>query len=351
MNKELRKWLSEFVTFDYDNYESDLSNLIVDLFISDKCNLGCKHCYFGDTHTIGNPLSLEQWKIVIDSFYSKGVRHFHISGRESFLDNRVLDIVSFIKRKNGTFSGLVSNGTGQLHFYRSLINEGVDYLEFSIDGTEDTHNYIRGRGVFNEVINTLESLSQFSNIIDISTCLNKNSADEYFTIIELCSNLGIKKFFATPFLESGNGKSFKSFSISPYNYSMLIKESFGYLNKHSNKGIIIKYCIPHDETFKLIENGVFFKQLLVDYLTGQSELILPVQGNLIQIALNLLDVKFLHNISITTDGEVIPCSDFIGYKNYQRFSLGNIVNNNIDTIMLSRTEKIKKSLSIIRNGK
>jgi len=155
MNKNLQNWLTEYVSFDSVDYESNISNLIVDLFISDKCNLCCKHCYFGNSHTIGIPLSIEQWKSVIDLLYNEGVRHFHISGRESSLDNRVIEIISHIKKKENTFSGLVSNGTGPMVFYKSLIKEGVDYLEFSIDGTESTHNFIRGKAVYSQVINTL----------------------------------------------------------------------------------------------------------------------------------------------------------------------------------------------------
>lgn len=349
MNKNLRNWLTEYVSFDSVGYESNISNLIVDLFISDKCNLCCKHCYFGDSHTIGIPLSIEQWKSVIDLLYNKGVRHFHISGRESSLDNRVIEIISYIKNKENTFSGLVSNGTGPMAFYKSLIKEGIDYLEFSIDGTESTHNFIRGKAVYSQVMNTLNSLSQFSDIIDISTCLNENSIDDFFSIIDLCSDIGIKKFFATPFLASGNGNFFKSFSISPYNYSKLMENSFAYLKSRPNKQIILKYCVPHEITLPLIKKGDFFKQILISYLTDQSELLYSVDGNLIQIALNLLDIKFLHNISITSDGEVIPCSDYIGDRNYLRYSIGNIVKDEIDTIVQNRTVAIKKSLNKIRN--
>lgn len=106
----------------------------------------------------------------------------------------------------------------------------------------------------------------------------------------------------------------------------------------------MKYCIPHEVTLPMIKNGEFFKQKLVDYLTDKSELTYQINGNLIQIALNLLDIKFLHNISITTDGEVISCSDYIGDSNYLRFSLGNIIKDDISTIIQNRKQAINNSL-------
>lgn len=348
MNKDLHTWLSQFIEFDFVDYKSDLSDIVVDLFISDKCNLRCKHCYFGNTQTIGAPLTFQDWKKVIGSFHSEGVRHFHISGRESSLDNRILKIVSYIKNLEGTYTGIVSNGTGQPQFYKTLINEGLDYLEFSIDGTEDTHNYIRGKNTFSKIISLLESLSLHSNLIDISTCLNKNSFDEYFSLIDFCLDLGIRRFFATPFLTKGHGQFLVNFSINPSVYSLLIKKSFSFLKSKSKQKIILKYCVPHEMTFPLIKNGAFFRQQLINYLTNRSGLIYYLKGNIIQISLDLLDIHFLHNISITSDGEVIPCSDYISDSNYVRYSIGNVQKTNISSIIQTRAERIINNLNSLQ---
>ena len=349
MNNDLYTWLAQYVRFDSVKYKSSPKDLVVDLFISDKCNLRCKHCYFGNTNTIGSILTSQEWKELINSLYAIGVRHFHISGRESSLDNRIIDIVSYIKDLEGTFSGLVSNGTGQLQFYKDIINVGVDYLEFSIDGTENTHNYIRGKNVFSQTTKLLGSLSQHSNIIDISTCLNKNSLDEYFALIDICMDYGIKKFFATPFIIKGNGESFGFFSISPLVFSQLIENSFKYLESKSGQKIALRYCVPHEMTFQVIEDSDFFRNLLVSYLSDKSNLTYSINGNIIQISLNLLDIKFLNNISITSDGEVIPCSDYISDNNYPRFSLGNVLKTDIITISQKRIETINKFLNSFKD--
>lgn len=344
MNKNLQVWLSQFVKFGPISYGTGVDGLVVDLFISDKCNLLCKHCYFGDTQTIGDILTVRDWKSVIDALYANGIRHFHISGKESSLDSRVVEIVSYIKKIEGTYSGIVSNGTGQLHFYKELINEGIDYLEFSLDGTEKTHNYVRGKNVFSQVIDTLESLSSWSDIIDISTCLNKNSYDEYFTLIDILQNCGIRKFFAAPFLAKGNGKTFVPFSISPLVFSQILEKSFTYLESNPEKSMVLKFCIPHGMTFPMIEKSTFFNQILVNYLTGKSDLIYSVCGNLMQISLDLFDIKFLHNISITSDGEVIPCADYICNKNYARYSIGNVMKTDVSAIMQVRADLINNNL-------
>lgn len=344
MNKALHTWLSKYVRFDTYKYESNLSGLVVDMFVSDQCNLQCKHCYFGNTHTLGTPLSTQDWINIVDSLYSEGVRHFHISGRESSLDNRIIDIVSFIKSRDATYTGLVSNGTGDISFYRRLISEGVDYLEFSLDGIAETHNYMRGKDIFTQVTELLGSLSEYSDFIDVSTCLNQKSFEEYIGLVDYCLRIGIHKFFATPFLPVGNGKSLDTFAISPLMYSQLLEQSFDYLAMKPDQKIILKYCIPHEMTYSLIRDGEYVRNIIISYLLGESDLVFRVKGNLMQLSLDLLDVKFAHNITITNDGEVIPCSDYISENNYVRYSIGNVLRDNVPDIIQARADAINENI-------
>lgn len=350
MNHKLLSWLSQFVRLEAIDYKSDVSNLIVDMFISDKCNLKCKHCYFGNTQTKGNLLSTQEWMDVISSFYEEGIRHFHISGRESSLDSRIPEIISYIKELGGTFTGLVSNGTGKEQYYNELINAGVDYLEFSIDGLERTHNYIRGGNIFSKVISLLDSLSGYSNIIDVSTCLNTKSIDEYFELIDICYGCGVRKFFATPFLIRGNAESFKSYSISAKAYCQLINNSFNYLETKPDNKIALKYCIPYDMILPMIEEDSSFRQRVIDYLTGKGELIYHINGNVMEISIDFFDIKFLQNISITSDGEVIPCADYISDIDYTRYSIGNVIKTEISAIIKSRAETINNNLKLMYYG-
>lgn len=350
MDNFLHKWLSKYVRLDITSYKSSPIDLVVDMFISDKCNLKCKHCYYGNTQTIGSLLSKQDWEQIIKSLYSIGVRHFHISGRESSLDNRIVPIVSYLKSLDGTYAGLVSNGTGSLDFYKSLFNEGIDYLEFSIDGTENTHDFVRGNNVYSQVMNTLVNLSSFSDKIDVSTCLNKKSIDEYFTLIDICLSFGVRKFFATPFLASGNGEHFDSFSIEPSSFAQLINNSFSYLESKPEQKIALRYCVPHDLTFSMIKKDVLFEKLLVDYLLGKSELVYRINGNVMEISLDLLNVHYFHNLSITSDGEVLPCADYISDNNYPSISLGNIKDLDISALMKARADAINNTLKTISYG-
>jgi len=58
--------------------------MIIDSFVSNKCNLKCKHCYFGDVRPISEPVSLARWRSFLYEAIEIGIKHFHFSGKESF---------------------------------------------------------------------------------------------------------------------------------------------------------------------------------------------------------------------------------------------------------------------------
>lgn len=349
MNNSLRSWLSSFVDFNTLGGVSlsDLSHLVIDLFISDVCNLKCRHCYFGDTSTLGKALDTSEWESIITDLYQRGVRHFHISGRESSLDERVPTIVAFLTAFPGVYTGLVSNGTGPLSFYQSVLDNGIDYLEFSLDGLEATHDYQRRGPVFSKVISLLRDLISYSNKIDISTCLNIHSIKEYFELVEQCYDIGVRKFYATPFYEKGRGRDFSYFSIEPEDYSLLMEHTLSFFQKHEGSGIVIKYCIPHDMTYTLIQNSSFFKNSLTDFLKGKSNLLYRVNGNTMQLGLNLIDIDYVGILTVTNDGEVIPCADDICVKDYNTIGLGNIITDGLDSILSKREEHILNSINTL----
>ena len=70
--------------------------MIIDSFVSNKCNLKCRHCYFGDARPISESVSLARWRSFLDEAIGMGMKHFHFSGKESFLDNRIFDILDLL---------------------------------------------------------------------------------------------------------------------------------------------------------------------------------------------------------------------------------------------------------------
>lgn len=130
------------------NRISQYDHIIMDLFVSNVCNLHCKHCYFLDYKPRGEPLTLQKWYSIIDDSIAEGIRNFHFSGKEPFCDKRIPLILDYLNRLSAKCKiryGLVTNGTLLTPLYlQGLIDSNISYIEFSLEGDYLYNSQIRG---------------------------------------------------------------------------------------------------------------------------------------------------------------------------------------------------------------
>ncbi|MDP1853767.1 MAG: radical SAM protein [Candidatus Omnitrophota bacterium] len=143
--------------------------------ITYRCNLYCQMCPLANwkkekTETkapdadINKELDTAEIKTFIDELKSLKTRAIMITGGEPFLRQDMLEILDYIKNK-GIYCSIISNGTLiNNDTAKDLVNIGNEIISFSLDGTKDTHNRIRGRGdSFSKIYNTVETIQRFKN--------------------------------------------------------------------------------------------------------------------------------------------------------------------------------------------
>jgi len=162
---------AQFTYFTYrkirHTYFGDTSPVVAAIKVTQRCNLKCTHCTW--VNKITNDLPLGDWKKIIDGLYKRGCGIVFIEGGEPTLRNDLSEIIGYIKAK-GMFCVLFTNGT------RCLDGLTPDAFWFSIDGTEKSHDAIRGKGTYKKVMETLRKYPE-KNILSITT-LSKINADE-----------------------------------------------------------------------------------------------------------------------------------------------------------------------------
>ena len=350
MNSNLHSYISNHIALDVKEFSQNITwdNVVADLFISNQCHLNCKHCYFGNVKNHSTPMTKQDWMTIIDKFYNLGVRHFHFSGKESSLCKDTLTLMEYVKTKN-TYAGIVSNGLGNINYYNNLIDLGVDYIEFSLDGTEYGHDYIRRKGSFQTTIKCIETIckdTRKAQLLNITTCLNKINISQYFDLILLGSKIGVTKFFLTPFYVTGNAENIDQLSVSIEEYSDFIKKTFSFLENNPNLGLRLKFCIPKSYMDQIWDNSPFLKGLIVDYFEHNISPIYKINGNVIELSFLFYDIEYLNNITITNDGYIIPCADDISNGSYVENSLGNI-----KKLSISELDGMRKSALLTQISK
>jgi len=115
-----------------------------------RCNLACQQCPF---YVIDSPdISYEDALFVMDELYNRGNRIIIFEGGEPTLwkDNTysINDLIIAAK-KRFTKVGMTSNGLNPLDL-------PVDTLWVSIDGFEQTHNFLRGAKVYHKIMHNIQ---------------------------------------------------------------------------------------------------------------------------------------------------------------------------------------------------
>lgn len=268
------------------------------LYVTNQCNLSCKHCYMDSkTHKISHEMSFDEKVNLVDKFSDFASDGWvTISGGEPLLDKKILLLLSAIKSKNLS-SELYTNGT--------LINNDnvhdlvrlCDRIQISLDGTNrEINDAIRGRGSFDRIVNGIELVNMAA----------KNMADFYLSISVTANYKSATSISSglEHLKESLDIECNHSFDISFVNQlGRAWKSHYFKVDKSSEKG-----KVEHDLFFNLIKEGLYHMPIPTENRYSRT-------------------CGFGTNITIDSLGEIYPCPVL------DQPSLGNIRKNDIVQIM------------------
>lgn len=131
--------------------------LVLRIRITNRCNLSCYYCYLGKSLNIKSEnLSLKEWRFIIDKLPSNTL--IDITGGEPFLTPEFSKIMELLLERKFKVS-LITNGTiNKPEVFESFVRNELAHFMISIDGTEDIHDVIRGRGSFKKAISTAQQI-------------------------------------------------------------------------------------------------------------------------------------------------------------------------------------------------
>lgn len=163
---------------------------MLNIYITNACNLKCKHCFMLSGKKLENELTLGDWMKVLTSFKENGGECVTFSGGEPLMFK---DFPQIIKHAHdlGLKSTVLSNGllwSDQLiHELAPFINE----IQFSLDGVdEDTNSKVRGSGHFDKVVDTIVKFANAGVKTSVATTftydnLNENTQTRYKNLVDL----------------------------------------------------------------------------------------------------------------------------------------------------------------------
>ncbi|MCX7913946.1 MAG: radical SAM protein [Thermodesulfovibrionales bacterium] len=201
----------------------------LELQVTDKCNLRCKHCYIGKSHN--HELPVEKIDKILEEFQEVQGLRVMITGGEPLMHSD-FEIVNELLTKYPIRKVLFTNG---LLLRRSLLKKlNVDEIQFSIDGMKDGHEALRGKGTFERVISKLKLAKQFGFSISVATVVHRENLNEFDEMETFFRALGVKDWTVDIPIPIGNLKEHPSFQVYPSIGGKYLNYGFGESYHHTS---------------------------------------------------------------------------------------------------------------------
>lgn len=178
--------------------------------ITNNCNLRCKHCCISAGDNLrGKELSTNEIFNIIDRIMLFAPDNITISGGEPMVRNDFFDITEKIRSVYSSYLSLMTNGIlikdDQTAAY---LADKYDSFSLSIDGYDETScSAIRGKGVFDKVINAINLLKKYTDKISLSMVRTSDNSSDTQLFRKLCQSLDVYPVIRV-FEPVGRGKEF-----------------------------------------------------------------------------------------------------------------------------------------------
>ncbi len=255
-----------------------------------RCNLNCQMC-FRDREQKGE-LALGEIKKII-SHLPDEIEEIHLIGGEVFLRNDIIDILDYLK-ENKYHVRVHTNGTllddelaSKLKRYDNLLGLG-----FSIDGTRDLHNKIRGsEKAFEKTVDAIRRTSKMFPL-SVNTVLMDENFGQIEELFHVIRDLGIREYRLEPEMFS-TPQEVESSDVKPiaaninesgaYGYSakemIELKKRLDLLAKDKGIRIVIAPRVAEIDSEEFINGRIrdrkrlFCKHLLVPRIDSRGNLV------------------------------------------------------------------------------
>lgn len=165
----------------------------VDLAVTGKCNLRCKHCNTSGTWNLDNELSFDEWKGVLDQLKEEKVFNISLFGGEPFAYGRIIEFLELLNEyplrvtilTNGTLIGEKEiEAIGRLKYLSSV--------QVSIDGSSaEVHDWQRGEGSFEKAIASVKKLAEECLPVNMKAVINRHNYRDIENMLKLALDLGL----------------------------------------------------------------------------------------------------------------------------------------------------------------
>lgn len=280
------------------------------IFVTDRCNMRCPHCYVDSKGKFDDELTTEEiislFKELNSLKFDEGI---HLEGGEPFLRK---DLTEFLPILNDLSQvTIATNGTIPFN-EKFLAIKNIGRIGFSVEGaTQETHNKLRPNDL-SKLFDNIVTFQKAGFSVQTRTTLTSQNYQEILPLIAMNHErmIPIARFQA--FTPVGRGAQNQNLSLNAKEYIQAIKNYLEAVRTYGKK-VQIKFSMPTIVADKLNLNFIP-KDIKIDKTICYKDcdqVAISAKGDVFQ-CYNLLDIPAnkLGNIREKSFTEIVSSSKF-----------------------------------------
>lgn len=140
-----------------EKMEPQDSRFTLRIYLTNKCNLRCKHCFMYATDTLENELTYDEIIELLNKSKKGGCEKVIFTGGEVLLKDRFIDILQHAHNLD-LYVQVLTNGILWTEDLIEIASNYIDEIQISIDGfNEEVNSLVRGKNTYQQAIHTIEN--------------------------------------------------------------------------------------------------------------------------------------------------------------------------------------------------
>ncbi|MBR1769390.1 MAG: radical SAM/SPASM domain protein, ACGX system [Bacteroidales bacterium] len=195
--------------------------------ITDECDQRCEHCYiFSENNNI--PLKSMTWEEILHTLNNiydmcektERLPYIYLTGGDPILHKYFWDLLHLFKQRDIPFSIMGNPFHLTVDNCRKMLELCCKKYQLSIDGLEQTHDFIRKKGSFQSTLKAIDIMHQASLPVAVMTTVSGMNINEIPAIVDLVVEKRAEVFAFARYCPTSLEKDV---SISPTEYRNLLE--------------------------------------------------------------------------------------------------------------------------------
>lgn len=187
------------------------------LYITERCQLRCAHCYMGQRLDRALKMPFEEVARTLETWRLMGGSKLTILGGEPTLHPDYIRIIRVANEFGYEHIITTSNGLQPaIRKFRQMNPADLAYVQISLDGgSADSHDQVRGVGTFDEAVRNATELVRRGFDTRIICTVNRVNVGDSLRLLDIADKVGVSLVKYHVFSVIGSGHDSASWAMRP----------------------------------------------------------------------------------------------------------------------------------------